>query len=68
MEKEEFLKIETELKIAKNSKLTIRNYLLFNRMFVDFLLQNNVNIDKADQNHMLNFFWQKNLWINLKVQ
>ena len=37
MQKEEFLKkIETELKIAKNSEHTIRNYLLFNEKLLSF--------------------------------
>jgi site-specific recombinase XerD len=47
MEKEEFLKrLETELKIAKSSKLTIRNYLLFNKAFLDFL---NKDVEQASQ-------------------
>jgi len=37
MEKEEFLKkIETELKISKNSEYTIRNYLSSNCSLLDF--------------------------------
>ncbi len=38
MEKEEFLrKIETELKISKNSQYTIRNYLKANSILLDFV-------------------------------
>ena len=38
MIKEEFLKkVETELKISKNSDYTIRNYLLFNSNLLDFI-------------------------------
>jgi len=60
MLKHEFLKrLETELKIEKNSELTIRNYIYFNSMFIDFLLQNNVAIDKADQNHVKLFLAEK---------
>jgi len=38
MEKEEFLKkVETELKISKNSDYTIRNYLFFNSNLLEFV-------------------------------
>jgi site-specific recombinase XerD len=57
MEKEEFLKrLERELKIAKNSRLTIKNYLFFNKMFLDFL---NKNIEQASQEDVRNFMAEK---------
>ena len=48
MQKEEFLKkVETELKISKNSEYTIRNYLLANSNLLDFSKKNpeQINID-----------------------
>jgi len=41
MEKEEFLKkLEIELKIAKNSEYTLKNYLHFNKLFFDYSKKN----------------------------
>jgi len=57
MEKEEFLKrLETELKISKNSNLTIKNYLFFNKLFLDFL---NKDVEKANQDDVKNFIAEK---------
>ena len=49
MEKQEFLKkIETELKISKNSEYTIRNYLFFNSALLDFIKKNPDEITSDD--------------------
>ena len=49
MEKEEFLKkIETELKISKNSEYTIRNYLFFNSALINFAKKNPGEITEDD--------------------
>ncbi len=49
MEKEEFLqKLETELKISKNSKYTIQNYLYFNKKLLDFLGKQPEEINEDD--------------------
>lgn len=52
MEKEEFLKkLETELKISKNSDYTIRNYLFFNEKLLSFCNKqpDDINIDDVKQ-------------------
>jgi integrase/recombinase XerD len=52
MEKEEFLKkLETELKISKNSDYTIRNYLSANSEFLKFAQRNpeNLTIDNVKE-------------------
>ncbi len=49
MNKQEFLrKLETELKIAKNSNHTIRNYLRFNKKLLEFLNKNPEHITGED--------------------
>jgi len=49
MEKEEFLKkLETELKISKNSEYTIRNYLYFNEKLLNFSGKKPEDIDEDD--------------------
>lgn len=49
MEKEEFLKkLETELKISKNSNYTIRNYSYFNEKLLDFIGKNPEEIAEED--------------------
>lgn len=49
MEKEEFLKkIETELKISKNSPYTLRNYLLANSNLLNFIKKNPEQINQDD--------------------
>lgn len=49
MQKEEFLrKIETELKISKNSQYTIRNYLLANSNLLNFSKKNPDQLDIND--------------------
>ncbi|MFH0831950.1 MAG: site-specific tyrosine recombinase/integron integrase [archaeon] len=49
MNKEEFLKkLETELKISKNSGYTIRNYLFFNSSIIDFTKKNPDEIREDD--------------------
>ncbi|MBU4086371.1 MAG: tyrosine-type recombinase/integrase [Nanoarchaeota archaeon] len=49
MDKEEFLKkIETELKISKNSQYTIRNYLKANSNLIDFIKKNPEDISEDD--------------------
>jgi site-specific recombinase XerD len=47
MKKEEFLKkLETELKISKNSNYTIRNYLNINKKLIDFCNKQPSDIDE----------------------
>jgi integrase/recombinase XerD len=49
MNKEEFLKkIEIELKISKNSKYTIRNYIHSNKEFLNFINKNPEDITSDD--------------------
>jgi integrase/recombinase XerD len=49
MEKREFLKkLETELKISKNSDYTIRNYTISNSSFLDFIKKKPEEINKDD--------------------
>ena len=49
MKKEEFLKkIETELKISKNSGYTIRNYVYFNKKLLDHAKKNPDEINEDD--------------------
>lgn len=49
MNKEEFLKrLETELKIARQSPATIRNYLFFNKAFLDFINKDPEQINSED--------------------
>lgn len=49
MKKEEFLKkIETELKISKNSPYTLRNYLIANSNFLDFVKKNPEDANQDD--------------------
>ncbi|MFZ5955093.1 MAG: site-specific tyrosine recombinase/integron integrase [Nanoarchaeota archaeon] len=49
MEKEEFLrKLNVELKISKNSDYTIRNYLYFNSVLIDFFKKNPDQINTDD--------------------
>jgi len=49
MQKEEFLKkLETELKISKNSEYTIRNYVYFNEKLLNFLNKNPEEINEDD--------------------
>ena len=49
MKKEEFLrKIETELKISKNSPHTIKKYLEFNADLLDFSKKNPEEINEDD--------------------
>ena len=49
MQKEEFLrKIETELKISKNSPYTLRNYLKANSDFLEFIKKSPEQVDKDD--------------------
>jgi len=58
MEKEEFLKkLETELKISKNSPHTIRNYLSANSQLIDFSKKNPEGITEED----VKFFIAENL-------
>lgn len=52
MQKEEFLKkLETELKISKNSEYTIRNYLFFNEKLLSFSGKqpDDINVDDVKQ-------------------
>lgn len=52
MNKEEFLKkLETELKISKNSEYTIRNYLFFNEKLLSFSGKqpDDINVDDVKQ-------------------
>jgi|SRR3989338_5852029 len=49
MQKEEFLKkIETELKISKNSPHTIKNYILANKFLLDFSIKNPEQLTEDD--------------------
>jgi site-specific recombinase XerD len=49
MDKEEFLKkLEIELKIAKNSKYTLKNYLRFNEQFFNYVKKNPEEITEDD--------------------
>ena len=58
MEKREFLKkLEIELKISKNSDYTIRNYILCNSKFLDFIKKNPEQIDGDD----IKFFLSENM-------
>ncbi len=57
MNKQEFLKkLEVELKIAKNSPYTIRNYYKSNKELIDFL---NKNPEKIDENDIKLFMSEK---------
>ncbi|MFA5764437.1 MAG: site-specific tyrosine recombinase/integron integrase [archaeon] len=45
----EFLKkLEVELKISKNSEYTLRNYVNFNKKFLEYINKNPENIDEDD--------------------
>ena len=49
MEVDEFLKkLEVELKISKNSEYTLRNYVNFNRKFLEYIKKNPENITEDD--------------------
>jgi len=49
MNKEEFLKkLEVELKISKNSKYTLKNYIKFNKVFLDSIKKNPEEADEDD--------------------
>ncbi|MEA3414176.1 MAG: site-specific tyrosine recombinase/integron integrase [Nanoarchaeota archaeon] len=49
MNKEEFLKkIEVELKIGKNSKYTLKSYIKFNKLFLEFLNREPEEIQEED--------------------
>lgn len=49
MDSEEFLKrLNIELKIAKNSEYTLRNYFKFNEKFLNFIKKNPEEIDEND--------------------
>jgi integrase/recombinase XerD len=49
MEVAEFLKkLEVELKISKNSEYTLRNYVNFNRKFLEYIKKNPENITEDD--------------------
>jgi len=49
MNKQEFLKkLETELKIARQSNMTIRNYLFFNEKLLDFINKQPDQINEED--------------------
>ena len=49
MDKNEFLKkLETEIKISKLSPYTLRNYIDFNKSFLDFINKNPNEINKED--------------------
>jgi len=53
MNKEEFLKkLEVELKISKNSKYTLKNYIKFNKVFLDSIKK---NPDEADEDDVKNY-------------
>jgi integrase/recombinase XerD len=57
MNKEDFLKkLEIELKIAKNSKYTQRNYLVANKKFLSFI---NKEPDKIDEDDVKEFIAEK---------
>jgi len=57
MEKEEFLKkLEIELKISKNSKYTIRNYLDANKILLDFC---NLKPDEITEDNVKHFMSEK---------
>ncbi|MEM4605414.1 MAG: tyrosine-type recombinase/integrase [Candidatus Pacearchaeota archaeon] len=57
MEKEEFLKkLEIELKISKNSEHTIKNYLLKNKIFLDYI---NKPIEKINSDDVKQYLVEK---------
>ncbi|MEM4181832.1 MAG: tyrosine-type recombinase/integrase [Candidatus Pacearchaeota archaeon] len=57
MEKEEFLKkLEIELKISKNSEHTIKNYLIKNRLFLDYT---NKPLEKIDSDDVKKYIVEK---------
>ncbi len=54
MEREEFLrKLETEIKIGKLSPYTLRNYIEFNRLLLDFSGKNPEEIESDDVKYFL---------------
>lgn len=54
MNKEEFLKkLETELKISKNSEYTIRNYLFFNSSIIAFTKKNPDELKEDDVKYFM---------------
>jgi len=49
VKKEEFLKkLQIELKVSKNSEYTLKNYLKFNELFLNFLSKEPAEIDEDD--------------------
>ena len=57
MQKEEFLKkLEIELKISKNSKYTIRNYVGFNSGLLEFI---NKSPDQISEDDIKSFMSEK---------